>query len=270
MVAGLDAAPSTVEAVRVQMGLDVPWPARYVDWLSGLLRGSLGMSYVQQTPVAELIAQRMPLTAALAGLALVLSVTGAVFLALVSRLGRSAAFLVRIIEYASFAFPQFWIGLLLLSYFGLHLGWFPIVGGEGVQRLILPAVALALGNAAVLSRTIRAGLSEQLRSAHVVAARSLGVPPLRIALVHVLPLALIPAITVLAIQAGYLLAGAIVVEQVFGIPGLGRLALTAIAQRDLPVIQAVVVVFGVAFPLFSMIGDLILGALWPRLRQERS
>lgn len=268
VVAGLDAAPSTVEAVRVQMGLDVPWPARYVDWLSGLLRGSLGVSYVQQTPVAELIAQRLPLTAALAGLALVFSVTGAVVLALVSRLGRGAAFLVRIIEYASFAFPQFWIGLLLLSYFGLHLGWFPIVGGEGVQRLILPAVALALGNAAVLSRTIRAALSEQLRSAHVVAARSLGVPPLRIALVHVLPLALIPAITVLAIQAGYLLAGAIVVEQVFGIPGLGRLALTAIGQRDLPVIQAVVVVFGVAFPLFSMIGDVILGALWPRLRQE--
>jgi peptide/nickel transport system permease protein len=269
VVAGMDATPETVETVRTQLGLDRPWPVRYLEWLSGLVRGSLGSSYVQQTPVAELVAQRVPITAALAGLALLFSITGAVFLALLSRMGRAAAVFVRITEYASFAFPQFWIGLLLLSYFGLHLGWFPVVGGEGLQRLILPAVALSLGNAAVLSRTIRAGLSEQLKSSHVVAARSLGVPPLRIAFVHVLPLALIPAVTVVAIQAGYLLAGAIVVEQVFGIPGLGRLALTAIGQRDLPVIQAVVVVFGVAFPLFSMIGDLILGFLWPRLRQER-
>ncbi|MFW5694091.1 MAG: ABC transporter permease [Alkalispirochaeta sp.] len=269
VIAGMDAAPATVEAIRVELGLDAPWPARYVDWITGLLRGSFGISYTQQTPVAELIAQRLPVTAALAGFALVLSITGAVILALVSRLGRAASLSVRVVEYASFALPQFWVGLLLLSYFGLHLGWFPIVRGEGVQRLVLPAVALSLGNAAVLSRTIRAGLSEQLRSAHVVAARSLGVPRGRIAVVHVLPLALIPAVTVIAIQAGYLLAGAIVVEHVFSIPGLGRLALTAIGQRDLPVIQAVVVIFGVAFPLFSMVGDLILGMLWPRLRQQR-
>ncbi|MEX2443826.1 MAG: ABC transporter permease [Alkalispirochaeta sp.] len=269
VVAGLDAAPATVEAVRAQLGLDVPWPVRYVDWISGLARGSFGVSYVQKTPVAELVARRLPITAALAGLALLFSITAAILMALLSRLGRAAATFVRVMEYASFAFPQFWIGLLLLSYFGLHLGWFPVVGSEGLQRLVLPAVALSLGNAAVLSRTIRAGLAEQLRSAHVVAARSLGVSRLRIAVVHVLPLALIPAVTIVAIQAGYLLAGAIVVEQVFGIPGLGRLALTAIGQRDLPVIQAVVVVFGVAFPLFSMIGDVILGALWPRLRQQQ-
>lgn len=270
VVAGIDAAPATVEAVRAQLGLNEPWPARYLGWISGLFQGDLGESFVQQVPVVYLIAQRLPVTAALAGLALLLSVLTATFMALVSRLGRVANLFVRIIEYASFAFPQFWVGLLLLSYFGFQLNWFPVVGGTGVMRLVLPAVALSLGNAAVLSRTIRAGLAEQVKSAHVVAARSLGVSPLRIALVHILPLAIIPAVAVIAIQAGYLLAGAIVVEQVFGIPGLGRLALTAIGQRDLPVIQAVVVVFALAFPLFSMIGDLILGALWPRLRQERS
>ncbi len=270
VLAGIDAEPATVEAVRAQLGLNEPWPARYLGWISGLFQGDLGESFVQQVPVVYLIAQRLPVTAALAGLALLLSVLTATFMALVSRLGRVANLFVRIIEYASFAFPQFWVGLLLLSYFGFQLNWFPVVGGTGVMRLVLPAVALSLGNAAVLSRTIRAGLAEQVKSAHVVAARSLGVSPLRIALVHILPLAIIPAVAVIAIQAGYLLAGAIVVEQVFGIPGLGRLALTAIGQRDLPVIQAVVVVFALAFPLFSMIGDLILGALWPRLRQERS
>ncbi len=270
VVAGMDAAPATVEAVRAQLGLDSPWPARYLEWIVGLLRGSFGDSYVQQVPVAQLIAQRLPVTAALAGLALFLSIIAAILMALVSRVGRIANLLVRVVEYASFAFPQFWVGLLLLSYFGFQLGWFPVVGGEGVIRLVLPAVALSLGNAAVLSRTIRSGLAEQTKSAHVVAARSLGVPRGRIALVHVLPLAIIPAVAVMAIQAGYLLAGAIVVEQVFSIPGLGRLALTAIGQRDVPVIQAVVVVFGIAFPLFSMVGDLILGVLWPRLRQERS
>ncbi|HKK48957.1 MAG TPA: ABC transporter permease [Alkalispirochaeta sp.] len=270
VVAGMDAAPATVDAVRVQLGLDAPWYVRYAEWIAGVMRGSFGDSYVQRVPVAQLIAQRVPVTAALAGLALVMSIAAAVVMALVSRIGRVATVLVRVIEYASFAFPQFWVGLLLLSFFGLHLGWFPIVRGEGLGRLVLPAVALSLGNAAVLSRTIRAGLAEQLKSAHVVAARSLGVPRMRIAVVHVLPLALIPAVAVIAIQAGYLLAGAIVVEHVFSIPGLGRLALTAIGQRDLPLIQAVVVVFGVAFPLFSMLGDLILGALWPRLRQSKS
>lgn len=270
VVAGIDAAPATIEAVRAQLGLDAPWPARYLEWIGGLLRGSFGDSYIQQIPVAQLIAQRLPVTAALAGLALLLSIMSAILMALVSQVGRVANLLVRVMEYASFAFPQFWVALLLLSYFGFQLGWFPVVGGEGVTRLVLPAVALSLGNAAVLSRTIRAGLAEQITSSHAVAARSLGVPRRRIAMVHVLPLALIPAVAVIAIQAGYLLAGAIVVEQVFSIPGLGRLALTAIGQRDLPVIQAVVVVFAIAFPLFSMIGDLILGVLWPRLRQERS
>lgn len=268
VVAGLDADPSSVALVRAQLGLDRPWPVRYLEWLGGLLGGDLGRSYTQNAPVAELVAARLPVTAALAGLSLVMSALVAVALALFSRLGPVASTAVRAIEYGAFAFPQFWVGLLLLFVFGFRLGWVPVVGGTGVSRLILPAVALSLGNAAVLSRTLRAGLAEHLASGHVVAARSLGIPSLRIALVHVLPLAVIPAVTVLVIQAGYLLAGAIVVEQVFSLPGLGRLALTAIAQRDLPLIQAVVLVFGVAFPVFSFLGDLVLVALWPRLRQE--
>ena len=270
VVAGLDADPSTVAAVRAQMGLDRPWYARYLDWIGGLFTGDLGESYVQRAPVASLVGQRLPVTASLAGCALVLSFLLAGILALASRAGRVARGAVRTVEYAAFAFPQFWVGLLLLSFFGFRLGWFPVVGGEGFRRLVLPATALAMGNAAVLSRTLRAGLDEQLHSAHVVAARALGLPRWRIAVAHVLPLAVIPAVTVVAIQAGYLLAGAIVVEQVFGIAGLGRLALTAIAQRDLPVIQGVVLVFGVAFPVFSLAGDLALVALWPRLRQEPS
>lgn len=270
VVAGLEADAATVDQVRSNLGLDRPWPARYLAWIVGVFQGDLGTSYTQGQAVSALIRQRLPVTFGLAGLALLFSVVLSVGMALMSRLGRVASVVVRTLEYAAFAFPQFWVGLLLLWVFGFRLGWFPIVGGRGLSALVLPALALSLGNAAVLSRTIRSGLDEQLRSAHVVAARSLGVPRLRIAVVHVLPLAVIPAITVLAIQAGYLLAGAIVVEQVFSLPGLGRLALTAIAQRDLPLIQAVVLVFGCVFPLFSLAGELALSLLWPRFHQERT
>lgn len=252
----------------MRMGLDRPIVARYLDWLGGLLRGDLGRSYTSQVPVAALIGERLPLTAGLAGLALIFSMVLATALALLSRGGRIARIAVRLIEYAAFSMPQFWVGLLLLAFFGFRLGWFPVIGGDGIARLVLPALALAFGNAAILSRTLRAALDEQTASEHVTAARVLGIPRHRVVLVHMLPLAVIPAVSLLAIQAGYLLAGAIVVEQVFGLPGLGRLAITAIAQRDLPLVQGVVLVFAVAFPVFSAFADLLVHHLWPRLEER--
>lgn len=270
VVAGIGADEETLQAVRSRMGLDRPLAVRYFAWVGGILRGDLGQSLTQQTPVSRLIAQRLPLTASLALLALGFSSVLAVGLALLSRLGRPASAVVRVVEYMAFAMPQFWVGLLLLALFGFRLGWFPVIGGEGVRRLILPALALALGNAAILSRTLRASLDEQVHSEHIAAARVLGIPRRRVVCVHLLPLAVIPAVSVLAIQAGYLLAGAIVVEQVFGLPGLGRLAIAAIAQRDLPLVQGVVLVFAVAFPVFSALADLVVLRLWPRLGAPES
>ena len=268
VIAGLDADSETVELVRLRLGLDRPLSERYVHWIAGIVQGELGVSYVQGQPVTTLLAQRIPVTLRLALSALAMSTIIAVAAAFASRIGPVWEAGVRIFEYGAFAFPQFWIALVLVYLFGFRLGWFPIFGVDGERAYVLPALALALGNAAVLSRTLRAALSEQRRSTHVLAARSLGIPWIRIYLVHMFPVALIPAITVLTVQAGYLLAGTIVVEQVFGLPGLGRLALTAISQRDLPLVQGVVLLFSIVFPVFSLWGDIVARALWPVFRRE--
>ncbi|WP_245874081.1 ABC transporter permease [Alkalispirochaeta sphaeroplastigenens] len=268
VVAGLDADEATLTAVRRSMGLDEALHLRYLRWISGLLRGRLGDSLVQRRPVEELIAQRLPVTLMLAGAALVSSVLLGLSLALLGAASRAGERIVRFLEYLAFAFPQFWVALLLIYLFSFRLGWFPLFGAEEPGALVLPALSLGISNAAVVSRTARASLKDLLRGNHAAAARALGISPRRIFLVHLLPLAMIPLVPVLVIQAGYLLAGAIVVEQVFGLPGVGRLTLTAIVQRDLPVIQGSIVVFGLAFPLLNALGDLLVGFLWPRLRLE--
>lgn len=270
VIAGLEADVTTIANVRRSMGLDRPVHVRYIDWISGVAEGRLGHSYIQGRPVEELIASRLPVTLRLAGYALIFSVVTGLGLALFASGGMRSNRIVRLVEYGAFAFPQFWVALLLLYVFSFRLGWLPMFGAEATGAMILPAVALGLPNAAVVSRTARASLTEQLQGNHALAARALGIPRHRVFLVHLLPLAMIPVLPVLAIQAGYLLAGAIVVEQVFGLPGLGRLTLTAIVQRDLPIIQGSIVVFGLAFPALNATADLAVGLLWPKLRRGRS
>jgi peptide/nickel transport system permease protein len=266
VVAGIDADEATVERVRHSMGLDEPLADRYLSWISGVIRGNLGESYVQRRPVEDLIGERLPVTMRLAASALAYSLIIGLVMALVAGLGRAWANVVRMVEYCVFAFPQFWVALLLIYLFSFRLSWFPMFGVDEPRSMVLPALALGLSNAAVVSRTVRASMKELIGGNHAVAALALGIPRYRVFLRHLLPLAMIPVLPVLAIQAGYLLAGAIVVEQVFGLPGLGRLTLSAIQQRDLPVIQGSIVVFGLVFPLFNAFADALVGVLWPRLR----
>ncbi len=270
VVAGIDADRATVERVRVSLGLDRPVAVRYAVWIGDLTRGHLGTSWTQREAVEELLRQRMTVTLRLAGLGLILSILIGMTMAFLSFLGRFGHGMIRFLEYFFFAFPQFWFALLLLYVFSFQLGWFPMVGMHGRTPFLLPALALALGNGAIISRTARASLREVLRGRHVLAARSLGIPEPRIVLFHVLPLAIVPVVSVAAIQAGYLLAGAIVVEQIFSLPGLGRLTLTAILQRDVPVIQGAIVVFGLAFPLLNALADLVVGFVQPQLRYGRN
>lgn len=269
-MAGLDADSATVERVRQSMGLDRPLHQRYFEWISGVSRGELGVSHVQRRPVEDLIRDRLPVTIRLAGFALLLSLLLGLGMAVIASAHSAGTTLTRLLEYGAFAFPQFWVALILLYFFSFRLGWLPMFGVEERGSMILPAVALALPNAAVVSRTARASLRELLQGNHALAARALGIPKSRVFLIHLLPLAMIPVLPVLAIQAGYLLAGAIVVEQVFGLPGLGRLTLSAIVQRDLPLIQGIIVVFGLAFPLLNASADFLVGLLWPRLRHGQS
>lgn len=266
VVAGVDADAATVEQIRQSLGLDVPVARRYAAWMGNLLRGHLGHSWTQGDAVETLLAQRLPVTLRLASLGLLFSVIFGGLLAVVALAGPGGNAVVRTLEYFFFAFPQFWFALILLYLFSFRLGWFPLVGMHGSLPFVLPAVSIALGNSAILSRTLRASIHEVMQGRHVLAARSLGIPPRRVFLRHALPLAIVPVLSVLAIQAGYLLAGAIVVEQVFSLPGLGRLALTAIVQRDVPLVQGAIVVFAVAFPLLNTLADLAIGVLQPHLR----
>lgn len=269
LVAGLDAAPETVQNIRRSMNLDDPVPVRYFKWISGVVQGDFGESLIQRRPVKDLIRERLPVTLRLAVTALVYSVVLGIVMAFFASAGKRGTIVIRTFEYATFAFPQFWIALLFIYFFAFQLRWFPMFGVDQPRSMVLPALSLALPNAAVVSRTLRADLHSRVRGNHALAARILGIPPVRIFFVHLVPLAMIPLLPVLAIQVGYLLAGAIVVEQIFGLPGLGRLTLTAIMQRDLPVIQGSIVVFGIAFPLLNALAELCIGLLVPRLRKVR-
>lgn len=269
LIAGMDAQPATVQQVRTSLGLDEPVLQRYSHWLMELVQGRLGVSWTQRQAVEDLLRPRLAVTLRVAALGLLYSVILGLLLAVLAvahPLGRGV---VRLLEYFFFAFPQFWFALMLLYVFAVRLNWFPLIGVQGSNSYVLPAVALALGNGAVISRTARGSLEEMFRGRHVTAARSLGIPGTRIFFRHIVPMALVPVISVVAIQAGYLLAGAIVVEQVFSIPGLGRLAFTAIQQRDLPVIQGTILVFAVIFPLLNGIAELLIGYIMPHLRRER-
>jgi peptide/nickel transport system permease protein len=269
LIAGMDAQPATVEHVRTSLGLDQPVVQRYFRWLSELAQGRLGISWTQRQAVEDLLRPRLAVTMRVAAMGLLYSLVLGFLMALLGVTHAAGRRAVRLLEYFFFAFPQFWFALMLLYIFAVRLGWFPLIGIHGPHSYVLPATALALGNGAVISRTARGSLEEMFRGRHVTAARSLGIPRNRIFFRHIVPMALVPVISVVAIQAGYLLAGAIVVEQVFSIPGLGRLAFTAIQQRDLPVIQGTILVFAVVFPLLNGIAELLIGYLMPHLRRER-
>ena len=268
VVVGMDADPEAVARVRARMGLDRPLLFQYADWTLGVVRGDLGTSLTQHLPVGRLIAERLPLTLRLAGLAFPLVLTGGVALALISGRNRWSRAFVRAIEYLVIATPQFLLALVLLDRFAFRrnvIGMFP---DGSLRSLVAPALVLAAGSVGIVSRALRAGIDEQLTRPYVVAAHSYGLPTWRVFRVHVLPGAIVPAVSLLGIIGGYLLAGAIVVEEVFGLAGVGRLALTALAQRDLPLIRGVVFVFGLMFPLLNGVSDLLLRLLDPRASLE--
>ena len=266
VIAGLDSDARTVAIIRTQLGLDQPVAVRYFRWLSSAFRGDFGTSLVTRAPVLRMIAERLPLTLSLAVVAFVVAVVGATILVALSAFGSVGRAVAQIAEYVALAFPQFWIAILLVYLFGFRLRLLPIFGADSWRSFVLPAAALAIGNAAVLSRAARNALVEERFLNHIAAAAAFGVPRRRIFWFHLLPAAALPAVSVAAVQLGYLLGGAIIVEQVFGLPGLGQLAVEAILTRDVPLVQGVVLVFAVIFPLAGALSDLVVGLLDPRVR----
>ena len=265
---GEGAAPADVAALRRDLGLDRPLAAQYVHFVGRAVRGDLGESFTYREPVTHLIAARYPATLQLAGAALCLAVGVAVPLGAAAAL-RPHALLDRLARGASLAgvcLPTFWLGPLLILVFAIHLGWLPVSGRGGIAHLVLPAVTLALGMAALLVRLTRTSVLTALREDYVRTARAKGAPEWRVVALHALRNALPPVATVIGLQAGSLLAGAVITETIFAWPGLGRLLLQAIDARDYPLVQGCVLTIGTTYVAVNTLTDLVHLWIDPRLR----
>ena len=256
------------EALRHQLGLDQPLLRQLSDWLSGLLHLDLGQSLHSRRAITEVLAERLPATAELTMAALAIAVLVAVPLGIAAALGRGGwwdrgAMSVSLL---GVSVPNFWLGPLLIMLFSLGLGWFPVSGRDAPGSLVLPAVTLGTALAAVLARMIRASLLEVLGEDYIRTARAEGIGPLRVMLRHALPNALLPVVTLLGLQLGALLGGAVVTETVFSWPGVGQLMVEAIQKRDYPLVQGCVLLISVIYVLVNTLTDLAYGWIDPRVR----
>jgi peptide/nickel transport system substrate-binding protein len=274
---GLQADPDTVAALRRQLGLDAsPWH-RYVSWLGGLLHADFGLSYTYRIPVGTLVAERLQVSLPLAVYALLLSTVIAFCTGLfaASRRGRAAGAIVSGVTQLGLAVPNFWLGMLLVVLFAIELHWVSAGGFPGwqagflpsIKALTLPAIALALPQAAILARVLRGALIDQMQEEYIRTARAKGAGGWYLLWRHALPNALVPVLTILGMQFSFLLAGGVIIENVFFLPGLGRLVFQAIVQRDLIVVQSVVLILVFAVVMMSFVVDLAYVLLNPQLRE---
>jgi peptide/nickel transport system permease protein len=267
-IAGRSATPQTVENIRQQLGLDQPFVVQYWRYLSGLVQGDMGRSYLQKTEVAELIASRLPATLLLMVAAifceLLLGVTMGVVAALTR--GRLADQALMIGSFLAVSAPQFVVSLLLLYVFAVRLGWFPIGGYGTFAHLVLPALTLGLLGSGWYSRMMRSSMIDVLRADYIRTARAKGLGRSRVVLRHALPNAILPVIAMIGIDIGVFMGGIVVVESVFGWPGIGQLAWQAIQRVDIPIIMGVTLVSACAIVLGNLLADLITPLIDPRIK----
>jgi peptide/nickel transport system permease protein len=278
LILGTERNAETLERLRRSLGLDRPLPVQYVEWLTGAVRGDLGTSIQYDVPVGHLILSRLPVTLPLTLLAAAFMIAVAVPLGVyaATRYRRAADYLAMVVSQLGIAVPSFWSGLLLILFFSVHLGWFRSGGFEGwtsgvwpgLKSLLLPAVALGLFQAAVLVRATRSAVLDVMREDFVRTARAKGLPETRVIALHTLRNAMIPIITVIGLQLGQLMAGSIVLESVFALPGLGRLALGAITARDLPVVQGVTLFVAGSIVFINFAVDIAYAMIDPRIKYD--
>jgi peptide/nickel transport system permease protein len=253
------------DVIRADLGLDRPVFEQYAAFLGRLLRGDLGESYQLRLPVAEVIGRQLGATLQLSALALVIAVVLALASTLLVR-GRTGRAVASGIELVVLSSPVFWSGLVLLSVFSFQLGWFPASGARDAAAIVLPAVTLALPIAALLSQVLRDGVEAAEREPFLVSVRARGATPLRESVHHTLRHASVGGLTLAAYLVGSLLGGAVLVETVFARPGIGRVTLTAITDRDLPVITGVILLSALVFVVVNTVVDIVVPLIDPRLR----
>jgi peptide/nickel transport system permease protein len=268
---GETAAPADVAALRAELGLDRPLGAQYVHFLAHAARGDLGRSIAFRAPVASVIAARYPATLELAGAALALALVLSLPLGVAAAVRPRSALdrLARTASLGGVCLPSFWLGPVLILVFSIGLGWLPVSGRGGPAHLVLPAVTLGLGMTGILLRLTRASVIAALAEDYVRTARAKGAPEWRIVGVHALRNALLPVTSVAGLQAGALLAGAVITETIFAWPGIGRLVVQAIDARDYPLVQGCVLAIGVSYVAVNTLTDLLHRAIDPRLRDAR-
>jgi ABC-type dipeptide/oligopeptide/nickel transport system permease component len=268
LMLGEGAQPTDVEELRSRLGLDRPLGEQYGAFVAGLARGDLGRSLHFGEPVSTLVARSYPATFLLAMTAM------GVALALALPLGMLAAYRrggwldrgARFFSLLGVSVPNFWLGPVAILLFSIHLGWLPVSGRGGWRSVVLPAATLGLAMAALLTRLVRSALLEELGKPYLVTARAKGLGPARVAVRHALRNALVPVVTVVGLQFGALLTGAILTETIFGWPGLGRLLIQAIRLRDFPLVQGCVLLIAVTYVAVNLLTDLVYAWLDPRIR----
>lgn len=274
---GLNADEATVQALRAELGIDGSKAARYLAWIAGMVQGDFGTSYTYRVPVAELVADRLWVSLPLAVLSLILSTAIAfpVGLLAAANRGRAADYGIMGGTQLGIAIPNFWFGMLLVLVFAVNLRWFSAGGFPGweeplqaLKSLLLPSVALALPQAAILARVMRSALIETLAQDYMRTARAKGLSRRQALLRHALRNALIPVLTIIGLQFSFLLAGAIIIENVFFLPGLGRLIFQGITQRDLVVVESVTMLLVFAVIVVTFLVDIAYAIADPRLRRR--
>jgi peptide/nickel transport system permease protein len=276
MMAGTEASPEAVEAIRRRWGLDEPFWARYGIWLVNMLQGNLGDSYFSKQSVVQLVSGALPVTLELTILALLVALVIAIPTGIISAVKVGSWFDVgaAAVGFVGLSIPGFWLGIMLIYLFAVQLQWVPAGGykppsaglGQNLQSMILPAIALGTFASTQLMRYLRASLLDVLHADYVRTARAKGLSERLVLVRHAVRNALIPFTTVLGVQMGYLLGGTVITESVFALPGMGRLVLTAVLNRDYQVATGIIFLIAATFVLINLLVDLLYPVLDPRVR----
>lgn len=267
---GESASPQDVAQLRGKLGLDRPLHEQYVSFARGVVRGDLGTSLRTNQPVTDIILERMPATLELAVSAMVVAILFAIPLGIIAAVwkGTHVDHAATTVALVGISMPTFWLGPLLAIVFSVWLGWFPVSGRGTVANLVLPAITLGAPLAAILARMTRASVLEELRELYVMAARARGVSETRAVLAHAFRNSLIPIVTVIGLQFGAVLTGAVITETIFAWPGVGRLLVQSISARDYPAVQGCILLIAVTYVSMNLLIDMLYGFLDPRIRYE--
>ena len=272
MILGQNATPETVATLRADMGLDDPLIVQYGRYIGKLLQGDMGVSYATGKPVIGEIMSRFPNTLKLAFFSIMVSIIISIPVGIISAIRQYSIFdnLGMVFALIGISMPSFWLGLILIIMFSLNLGMFPSGGADQWNSIILPAITLGVASTASITRTTRSSMLEVIRQAYIRTAKAKGVGPKTVIMKHALRNALIPTLTIIGLEFGELLGGAILTETVFSWPGIGRLMVESIQRKDTPMVLGCIIVFSVAFSMVNLAIDILYALIDPRIKANYS